>query len=40
MESLREAQVAFAGEADRLGLKNDEAVVSLVKDVRKKRMTE
>jgi len=40
MEALREARIAFAGEADRLGLKKDEDVVSLVKDVRKKRMAE
>jgi AbrB family looped-hinge helix DNA binding protein len=40
MEALREAQIAFSGEADRLGLKNEEDVVSLVKDVRKKRMAE
>jgi antitoxin PrlF len=39
MEALREAQISFAGEADRLGLKDEEDVVSLVKDVRKKRMS-
>ena len=39
MEALREAQIGFAGEADRIGLKKDADVVSLVKDVRKKRMT-
>ena len=37
MEALREAQAAFAGEAERLGLETDEDVVALVKDLRKKR---
>jgi len=40
MEALREAQIAFAGEADRLGLKSEDDVVNLVKDIRKKRMAE
>ncbi|MCX6053562.1 MAG: AbrB/MazE/SpoVT family DNA-binding domain-containing protein [Chloroflexi bacterium] len=38
MEALKDAQIAFSGETDRLGLKNDEDVVSMVKDIRKKRM--
>jgi AbrB family looped-hinge helix DNA binding protein len=38
MEALKEAQIAFTGEADRLGLNNDEDVVSMVKNIRKKRI--
>lgn len=37
MEALREAQAAFAGEAERLGLETEEDAVALVKEVRKKR---
>ena len=37
MEALREAQAAFAGEAERLGLETDEDVVALVKELRKER---
>jgi antitoxin PrlF len=33
--ALREIQQAFSGEAERLGLKDDEDVVALVKEVRK-----
>jgi len=38
MEALREAQAAFAGEAERTGLKNMDDVVDMIKDVRRKRM--
>ena len=31
MEALREAQMAFKGEAERLGLKNDDAVMEMIK---------
>ena len=34
MVALRTAQAAFAGEAERLGLKNEQDVVALVKEVR------
>ena len=37
MEALREAQVAFEGEAERLGLETDEDVVAMVKELRKER---
>ena len=35
MDALREAQKAFAGEADRLGLKNDDDVMEMIKELRK-----
>ena len=31
MEALREAQIAFKGEAERLGLKNDDVVMEMIK---------
>ena len=31
MEALREAQIAFQGEAERLGLKNDDDVMEMIK---------
>lgn len=34
MDALREAQRAFAGEADRLGLKNDDDVMAMIKEIR------
>lgn len=37
MEALREAQAAFAGEADRLGLETEEDVMAMVKELRKER---
>ncbi len=37
MEALREAQAAFAGEAERLGLETEEDVVAMVKELRKDR---
>ena len=38
MEALREAQLEFSGEAERVGLKTDEDVVEMVKKLRKDRM--
>lgn len=37
MEALLEAQAAFAGEAERVGLKTEEDVVAMVKELRKER---
>lgn len=37
MEALREAQAAFSGEAERVGLKNEDDVVAAMKEFRKKR---
>lgn len=37
MEALREAQAAFAGEADRLGLETEEDVMAMVKEIRRER---
>lgn len=37
MEALREAQAAFAGEADRLGLETEEDVMAMVKELRRER---
>lgn len=34
MDALREAQAAFAGEAERLGLKNDDDVMAMIKEMR------
>ena len=36
-EALREAQAAFAGEAERLELETEEDVVAMVKELRKDR---
>ena len=36
MEALREAQEAFAGEAERLGLETEEDVMTMVKELRTK----
>lgn len=38
MEALREAQLAFAGEAERAGLETEEDVVGMIKQLRKERM--
>lgn len=38
MEALRKAQDAFKGEADRLGLKNEQDVVDLVSELRGERI--
>ena len=38
MDALRKAQTAFAGEADRLGLKDEQDVADLVSELRRERM--
>ena len=38
MEALRRAQVAFAGEAERLGLEDEQDVADLVAELRRERM--
>lgn len=38
MDALREAQRVFAGEAERLGLKDDDDVMAMVKELRKERV--
>lgn len=40
MEALRNVQTAFAGEADRLGLKDEQDVVDLIADLRRERRGE
>ncbi|MCL2639199.1 MAG: AbrB/MazE/SpoVT family DNA-binding domain-containing protein [Oscillospiraceae bacterium] len=37
MIAFREAQAAFAGEAERLGLKDEDDVVNMIKEFRKER---
>ena len=37
MEALKEAQAAFAGEAERTGLKNEDDVVAMMKEFRRER---
>lgn len=37
MEALKEAQAAFAGEAERAGLKNKDDVVAMMKEFRRER---
>ena len=37
MEALRKAQAAFAGEAERLGLKDEQDVADLVSELRRER---
>ena len=37
VEALHEAQKAFEGEAERLGLNNEDDVVSMVKEIRSER---
>jgi len=37
MEALKEAQTAFAGEAERAGLKDEDDVVAMMKDLRRER---
>lgn len=34
MDALREAQKAFEGEADRLGLRNDDDVMAMIKEIK------
>ena len=38
MDALRKAQAAFTGEAERLGLKDEQDVVDLVSELRRERM--
>ena len=38
MEALRKAQLAFAGEADRLGLQDEDDVAAMVAEIRGERM--
>ncbi len=40
MEALRKAQAAFAGEAERLGLKDEQDVADLVSELRRERRRE
>ena len=40
MEALREAQEAFRGEAERVGLQSEEDVVDMIKEMRNERMGE
>ena len=40
MEALRKAQAAFAGEAERLGLKDEQDVTNLVNELRRERRGE
>lgn len=40
MEALRKAQAAFSGEAKRLGLKNEQDVDDLVRELRRERREE
>jgi AbrB family looped-hinge helix DNA binding protein len=37
MDALREAQKAFEGEAERLGLKNEDDVMEMIKEIRSER---
>jgi len=37
MAAFTELQAAFAGEAERLGIKNEDDVVAMVKDIRRER---
>ncbi|MBP8620709.1 MAG: AbrB/MazE/SpoVT family DNA-binding domain-containing protein [Firmicutes bacterium] len=39
MEALKEAQAAFAGEAERAGLKNEDDIVAMVKEIRQGKKT-
>lgn len=40
MEALRKAQAAFAGEAERLGLKDEQDVADLINELRRERRGE
>ena len=40
MEALRKAQTAFSGEAERLGLKDEQDVADLVSELRRERRGE
>lgn len=35
MDAFREAQMEFAGEADRVGIRDDEDIVNMIKELRK-----
>ncbi len=37
MVALKEAQTAFAGEAERVGIKNDEDVMAMLREMREER---
>ena len=37
MEALRKAQAAFAGEAQRVGLKDENDVITMIKELRRQR---
>ncbi|HAF49610.1 MAG: Toxin-antitoxin system, antitoxin component, AbrB famil [Synergistales bacterium 54_24] len=37
MEAIKEARAAFAGEAERAGLKNEDDVVAMIKQLRRER---
>ncbi len=39
MEALKEAQAAFAGESERAGLKNEDDIVAMVKEIRQGKKT-
>ena len=38
MNALREAQLAFKGEAERVGLKNEDEVVEMIRELRKESL--
>ena len=38
MDAFREAQRAFSGEAERVGLKNDDDVMAMIKELREESM--
>ena len=38
MDALREAQRAFAGEAERVGIKDDDDVMAMIKELREESM--
>ncbi len=38
LDALYKAQASFKGEAERIGVKNEEDVVSMIKDLRKERL--
>jgi AbrB family looped-hinge helix DNA binding protein len=40
LEALKEAQAAFAGEAERTGLKNEDDVVAMMKEFRREKTVE
>ncbi len=40
MEALREAQAAFAGDAEKLGLETEEDIIAMIKEIRKEKTVE